>query len=243
MKGQILIESVVPILITMPFILIFIENKSGFKTLGFFVIIFIAHEVLVRLPMHYTQLKIVNGQWNWTGKLFGIIFSILVYIGIRKRISPYGFLKIKQRQQYFHKTIIATVLVTCTAFFSYFDRSMTIDTETLLYQLTMPGLDEEIMFRGILLGLLLTCLKDSIKVGQYNFGSPSVLIIGLIFGILHGLSFTNNFGFRFDYLYFLSTFLSGYIWGWTTLKSESILQSLVSHNVLNFVEHLIRMIK
>jgi membrane protease YdiL (CAAX protease family) len=193
--------------------------------------------------MQYTQLQIVSGQWNWTGKLLGIVFGVLVYIVLRKKISPYDFIKIQQGQQYFQKTIIATVLITCTAFFSYFDSSMAMDRETLLFQLTMPGLDEEIMFRAILLGLLLSCLKKNIKVGQINFGSPSILIVGLLFGLLHGLTLTDNFIFKFDFLYFISTFIFGYVWGWITVKSQSILQPIISHNVSNFISHLIMMTK
>jgi uncharacterized protein len=243
MQGQIFIEGLLPILLTMPFMIIFIKDKSHFKTYGLFVIIFISHQVIVRLPMQYTQLQITHGQLNWTGKLFGIIFGVLVYIIIRKKISPYDFIKIEQRLQYIQITIIATVLTTCTAFFSYFDSSITMDREILLYQLTMPGLDEEIMFRAISLGLLLTCLKENIKIGQFNFGSPSILIIGILFGLLHGLTLTDSFSFKFDYLYFLSTFIFGYIWSWITLKSKSILQPLVSHNVSNFIGHLIKMTK
>ena len=120
---------------------------------------------------------------------------------------------------------------------------MTIDRETLLYQLTMPGLDEEILFRAVLLGLLLTCLKENIKIGQFNLGSPSVLIIGLLFGLLHGLTLTNEFSLKFNSSYFLSTFVFGYVWSWITLKSESILQPVISHNVSNFMMYLIRMTK
>jgi len=47
----------------------------------------------------------------------------------------------------------------CTSFFSYFDSAKEFDWETLIFQLTMPGFDEEIIFRAILLGLLLTSLK------------------------------------------------------------------------------------
>lgn len=241
MEGLVFIEGLLPMLITIPFMIVFMKDKSHFKTLGVFIITFIAHEIVVRLPMQYTQLKITNGQWNWTGKLLGIIFGVLVYIVLRKKISPYNFIQIEQAPQYFQKTIIATVLISCTAFFSYFDTSLTMDKETLLFQLTMPGLDEEIMFRAILLGLLLTCLNEHIKVGKLNLGSPSVLIIGLLFGLLHGLKLTDEFSFKFDYLSFLSTFVYGYVWSWITIKSKSILQPLVSHNVLNFMTNLIRM--
>ena len=240
-EERVFIEGLLPMLFIMPFMIIFIKDKSHFKTLGVFGIIFISHEVIVRLPMLYTQLQITNGQWNWTGKLLGIIFGIVVYIVIRKKISPYDFIKIEQ--QYFQKTIIATVLITCFAFFSYFDSSLTMNKETLLFQLTMPGLDEEIMFRAILLGLLLTCLKENIMIGVFNLGNPSILIVGLLFGLLHGLTLTEQFSFKFNYSSFLSTFIMGYVWGWISLKSKSILQPIVSHNVLNFVTNLIRMTK
>jgi predicted Abi (CAAX) family protease len=243
MQGRIFIEGLLPILLTTPVMIIFIKDKSYFKTLGLILIIYISHQVIGRFPMQYTQLQITSGRWNWTGKLLGIVFDALVYIAMRKKMSPYDFIKIGQAQQYFQKTMIATVLITCTAFFSYFDSSLTMDRETLLYQLTMPGLDEEIMFRAILLGLLLTCLKENIKIGQFNFGSPSILIIGLLFGLLHGLTLTDNFSFKFDYLYFLSTFIFGYIWSWITVKSKSILQPVISHSLFNFVAYLIRMTK
>lgn len=243
MQRQIFIEALLPTLFTLPFMIVFTKDKSHFKNLGLFVIIFISHQVIVRLPMQYKWLQITDGEWNWTGKFFGIIFGILVYIIIRKKISPYDFIKIKQEQQYIQKTIIATILITCIAFFSYFDSSMKMDGETLLYQLTMPGLDEEILFRAVLLGLLLKCLKKNIKIGQFNLGSPSVLIIGLLFGLLHGLTLTDEFNLKFDSLYFLSTFVFGYVWSWITLKSESILQPVISHNVSNFVIYLIRMTK
>jgi hypothetical protein len=116
MQGRIFIEGLLPILLTMPFMIIFIKDKSHFKTCGLFMIIFIFHQVIVRLPMQYTQLQITNGQWNWTGKFFGVIFGVLVYIVIRKKISPYDFIKIEQRQQYFQRTIIATILITCLFF-------------------------------------------------------------------------------------------------------------------------------
>ena len=113
------------------------------------------------------------------------------------------------------------------------------DTETLAFQLTVPGIDEEIMFRGILLGLLATSLQDKILF----LGNPSILITAILFGFMHALTLNENFTIDFEPIYFLQTFLAGYIWGWITIKSRSILLAILSHNLSNFFGTLSTMIK
>ena len=54
------------------------------------------------------------------------------------------------------------------------------DIETLLFQLTIPGIDEEIMYRGVLLGLLMSCIKDKRFFRNYI----GILIIAILFGFI-----------------------------------------------------------
>ena len=44
--------------------------------------------------------------------------------------------------------------------------------ETLLFQITMPGFDEEIMFRAILLGLMCSALRNTNK----EYKNPAIII-------------------------------------------------------------------
>lgn len=238
---NLIFESVLPVLFIVPLTLLFLKDKLQVKTIVLFSVIFILYQAILKAPKEFVSLQFIKGQWNWTGKLFGITFGFILYRVLKDKLKPFDFLRFKQDPKTFFKTMLLASLMVCTSFFSYFDSAKEFSWETLLYQLSMPGLDEELMFRAILLGLLLTCLKDKIKMGKWALGSPSVLIVGILFGLVHALHFKNNIEFE-SYVFFC-TFLSGYVWSWITVESKSILLPVISHNLTNFMQNLIRMVK
>ena len=220
-----------------------VKDNGQIKTIGLFSLIFFSYRMILKLPTQIEELQIVHGQWNWTGKLFGILFGTLMYLLLRRRLKPFTFLQFKQKAESLKSTMLITIIITCISFLAYFDTSEPFDIETLLFQLTMPGFDEEIMFRGVLLGLLLTCFKDKMIIRGKDFGSPSVLFIGLLFGLAHGLAVTDNLSIKFELYPFLGTFVLGYVWSWVTVESKSILQSVLSHSLSNFIMNIVRMTK
>ncbi|WP_166921512.1 CPBP family intramembrane glutamic endopeptidase [Flavobacterium poyangense] len=238
---NLMFESVLPVLVVLPLMLLFLKDKSQVKTIVLFAVIFILYQLILKAPKEFVSLQVIKGQWNWTGKLLGIIFGFILYSILKDKLKPFDFLQFKQNPKTFFKTMLLAFLMVCTSFFSYFDSVKEFNWETLLYQLSMPGLDEELMFRAILLGLLLTCLRDKIKMGKWTLGNPSILIIGILFGLVHALHFKNNI--KFESYIFFCTFLSGYIWSWVTVESKSILLPVISHNLTNFMQNLIRMVK
>lgn len=240
MKINFIIESVLPLLFVLPLTILFIKDKSQINTIALFSVIFIVHEIILHLPKEFIELQLIKGKWNWTGKLAGIIFGIFTYIILRDKLKSFDFLQFRQNPKTFFKTLVVALIMVCTSFFSYFDSVKEFDWETLIFQLTMPGFDEEIIFRAILLGLLLTSLNDNIKIGRWTLGNPSILIVNLLFGLVHGIHFKNNFGFE-PYPFFASS-LYGYVWGWITIKSRSILLPVISHNLTNFLNKVLIMI-
>lgn len=240
---KILIESILPILVLLPLTIFFIKDKEQIKEIGLFSIIFMLYQVVLKLPIEISELQIIHSKWNWTGKLFAIIFGVLTYLLLRKRITTFDFIHFRQNQKSLKKTLLLTCVPICISLISYFDTSKQFDKETLLFQLTMPGIDEELMFRAILLGLLLSSFKDKIIIKNINLGNPSILFIGLLFGIVHGLGITDNYKLNFELSPFIWTFFYGYIWSWITIESKSILQPIISHNLSNFLQNIIRMIK
>ena len=111
--------------------------------------------------------------------------------------------------------------------------------ETLAFQLTMPGIDEEIMFRGILLGLLMSALKPKIPF----LGNPSVLLTAILFGFVHALTIDKNNSVGFEPLYFVQTFIGGYAWARVTVQTRSVLLAVLSHGFSNFFSALATMLK
>jgi membrane protease YdiL (CAAX protease family) len=240
---KIIVESVLPLLLILPLAILFIKDRKQAKTLGLFSFTFIFHQIVLKLPMDFQELQIIHSKWNWIGKLFGIIMGLTIYYFLRNKLKPFDFLQFKQDPKTLKKTFLLTMITTCFAFFPFFYSALPFDTETLIYQLTMPGFDEEIMFRAILLGLLLSCFKEVIKIGKRTYGNPSILVIGLLFGLVHGIEIKDNLSLKIEIYPIIFTFIYGYIWSWTTMESKSILQATISHNVSNFVGHVLKMIK
>lgn len=228
----------VELLIVSP-VIIYTLKKSNikWKVLVLFCLFFLLNQLLLELPRKFEHLKIIESNWNWSGKIYAIVGSILFYLVFKKEFSDNDFFKIKQAKNSLKPTILTTLCVTFLAIIiSYFlFGTSQPNAETLIFQLTMPGFDEEIAFRGIMLGLLATALKEKIEFGFFGFGNPAVLTTSILFGLIHSLGIDEHWNVTQDWIYFLQTFLIGLVLGWMTIKSRSILMPILSHNLINSV--------
>lgn len=242
--AEILTENLLQLLIVCPLLLFSLKsrNKESMKILLVFAVYFLFRSALLHLPLEMSQAKFINGNWNWSGKIFAILSSCLFLLVYRKYSLKDYFLTLKQNKDFLKKGIsIVGVLFIIGSLMSYiFSTPKEWSWETFFFQLTMPGIDEEIAYRGIMLGLLTKALKLKIKMLKFSIGNPAILITAILFGFAHSLFITNFFEIEFNIYPFLRTGIIGWIWGWLTLKSGSILLALISHNLGNVTDHLIR---
>ncbi|WP_111309798.1 CPBP family intramembrane glutamic endopeptidase [Confluentibacter sediminis] len=243
---KLLIKNIAQLLIVLPLI-IYTLKKSHIKwsALLLFCLFFLQNQLLLELPREFEFLNIIEGNWNWSGKIYAMAGSLLFYWLFKKEFSEHDFFKIKQARNSIRPNIITTLIVMFLAValaFFLFGKSEP-DTETLLFQLTMPGFDEEIAFRGIMLGLLSTVLNETIDFGFIKFGNPAILITSILFGLIHSFGIDEQWHIAQDWIYFSQTFLYGLVLGWMTIKSRSILMPIISHNLTNTVGTIITWIK
>lgn len=235
-------ESLLQLAVVLPMIFIFLKkyDKENIKRVIFFTLIFICYQILLSLPKNFEFLKIIHGNWNWNGKILGILFGIVCYFLFRHLFIDHDYFTLKQDKTYLKETSIVSIIVVlfATIIWAIFGKSE-FNLETLAFQLTLPGIDEEIMYRGILLGLLMSGLKSQVKF----IGNPSLLISSVLFGVIHALKLNDDFAVNFNLIYSLQTGIAGYAWGWITIKSRSILLGILSHNLSNFFGTLAMMIK
>ena len=216
------------------------KNKETIKILLALVFIYFLDSILLELPRHYSALKIFHWDthWNWNGKFYATIGSILFLVFYRKfKLADY-FLTFKQNKS-FAKTgilIVASILLIKSSVFYFYDTKMNWNLDTLLFQFSAPGINEEIIYRGIMLGLLTKILKPKIL-----FLNPAIVITALLFGLAHGLSLNDSLEINFALTSFLRTFGLGLVWAWLTIRSGSILLALLAHNLGNGLPNLIRM--
>lgn len=213
------------------------KNKAGnFKPILYFVLIYVLSNLITSSFSDVTFF--IGQQRNWVGKGLALIAGLLFIIILPAFNSTSFGLTCKIK-----RATTRPLLIFC---FSYFlirvglyaasgNATLTINIETLLFQSTLPGIQEEILYRGILLGLLNTVfIIPRFKFLQVHFGLATI-IISLLFGLAHGINMHNDFSLSFNYFSLLRTAFDGLLFALLTEKTKNILPAIVFHNLLNLI--------
>ena len=237
---KIFIEPLLHIAVILPFLLC-LKNRGRINNLRILSITFCyyIYSIALLLPKLFDVCNFINSRWNWDGKIFGIICCVLLYLIFRKLFSDNDFFTFKQSKDGLKPAALgAAIVVLISAVIWAILGNTQFNIESLLFQISLPGIDEELMFRGLILGLMCSSLRTI----QSSFGNTAIILNAVLFGLMHALTLTSD-SINFNFIYFLQTGSAGYIWAWITLKSKSILLAIIYHNFSNFFGTLATMLK
>lgn len=206
------------------------------RILGVFALIAAAYlgldDLVTGLASAYSGIDFIGGNWNWTGKVLSLGLSMLMIYVFKLSFETVG-LTLKQRHMKIG-LIALSLFIVWGACLGYLFKPGITNAETLIFQLTMPGLAEEIAYRGIAPAILLGLIQ---KKGPVE-GMPWVVIVitSLMFGLWHGLSYANgNFGF--DIMSALFPFIGSIPGGWLRFKTGSLVFPVLAHGLANLAFH------
>lgn len=186
----------------------------------------------------YGQLPdLIGGDWNWQGKLLATVGTLAVAAlpalgwrasGLTLTQAP-GSLR--------------TALVVSLFYVGFFVAlalafpNEPASAETVAFQMTMPGLEEEIFYRGALLLILARAFTARLSfLGvDWHWGA---IISSVLFGLVHAFGFSDG-AFSFDPLTMVLTGVPSLIGVWLVLKTRSVLLPLVLHNFGNTITTLL----
>jgi len=181
----------------------------------------------------FKSLDVLGVHWNWTGKLLSLLLSALVITGLRLSPATVG---LTFRQRHLKIGLIALVLfIGWGACLGLLFKPGAPDAETLAFQACMPGLSEELVYRGILPALLLGLVWGKAPIE----GMPWVVIFvsSAVFGILHGLNYSDG-KLGFEVMSALFPFVGSIPGGWLRFKTGSLLIPIVAHGLANVAFHI-----
>lgn len=180
------------------------------------------------LPSTYPDLRIIDANWNWTGKIYSLALAAVVLRGLRIKPKAAG---ITLSQRNLSTSVIALVLFALWGLaLGLIFRPDQTDLETIAFQASMPGLAEELAYRGIAPVLLLGLhpWRPAIQ------GIPWT-VIGLtacVFGTWHGLRVTDS-GISFDLVSAAIPFVGSIAGGWLRFSSGSLVFPIIAHGAAN----------
>jgi membrane protease YdiL (CAAX protease family) len=201
----------------------------------YFALVYLINNVLVSS----LAIPLFEGQrFNWLGKGAATLFLVLcVYLlpGFRK--EPFGLTWRAQWEG------TRPILAICAIYFLlriglyYFSGEATaaIHLETTLFQATLPGIHEELLYRGVLMGLLSSVLiRPSFRFAGVDFGWP-VILTTLLFGLDHAVSISQSFDVNVNYFGLVRTGIDGFLFALLVQKTRSLFPAVVYHNLLNLI--------
>lgn len=176
--------------------------------------------------------KIPGADWNWVGKVFSLVLSAIVIVALR--LSP-GAVGLTLKQDHKKIGIAALVLFavwgTCLGLLFKPGQA---DLETLAFQATMPGIAEELVYRGICPAILLGLIRR--RTPEPGIPWAVILATSIVFGIWHGLGYSGG-DFRFDTMSALFPFVGSIAGGWLRFKTGSLVVPVLGHGIANVAFH------
>ena len=170
---------------------------------------------------------------NWFGKTLSIAGTlVMLYFLPRVGFRDAGLVWTQDEGSL--RPVIQTgglviLFMTCVSFLFAYSPNTSI--ENLLWQATMPGIDEELFFRGLLLLLLHQAFGKGLNIWGAETGW-GLWLVTVTFGLLHGVTIEAG-DIDVDITVTMGTGFMGFILTWMRERTGSLVVPVLFHNVSN----------
>ena len=182
---------------------------------------------------------------NWSGMLLSLAIALIFILYHSKAIrKDIGFTTL------FNKSTLKLGILIFMGFLAFdfafkmilFPKGGTFDLEQFVFQATLPGLTEEIVYRGILLWILGKAFVPTKQVKGICFGW-GFIIVTFLFGMIHGVVLTEAMEFKVDYITIVYiTLITSLSLGILRKFSGNLILPTLGHNVVNLMNFCIRLL-
>lgn len=180
---------------------------------------------------------VIGGAWNWQGKVLALAATLAI-----AALPAFGWrragLTLAQAPGSWRAAISVAALY--CAFFIAIALAFqgdAADAETIAFQLTLPGLEEEPFYRGLLLLALDRAFTGRRRILGVDWGWGALLSCWL-FGMAHAFGYADG-ALAFDPVTMALTALPAFLAVWLRLRTGSVLLPILLHNAGNALPLLI----
>ncbi len=201
------------------------------------------YSVAIFLPVAYPHLLPHLGkEWNWAGKLFSIVTTtivtvlLLVFAGFRARDFGLTFVQAPGTGRAILFGIIPFLILVGVLVWQMSPPGPWPGRETLAYQASLPGLDEEFFFRGILLAVFdrMFPTKWDVLGARIGYGA---LAISIVFGIGHAVLLDKALHPHFFVAEGIFAGVIGLMLVWVRARAQSLVLPVLAHNAVNLLNY------
>ncbi len=198
-------------------------------------LLMVAYDALLTRGYGHIPLDFGPSAWNWEGKALAVLSSLVVAAVLGFRRS--GVTLRHDRTGLPGALALSAVLVAVFLGLALYFPGEPTTADTLAFQLTMPGLDEELFYRGVLLVMLNEAFGRPMSMlgAPMGWGAP---VSSVAFGLTHALGFADG-GYSFDAMAMALTGGPALLLVWLREKTGSLVLPILLHNFANSIFHLV----
>ncbi len=236
--------------ILLSFLIDFKRSIKYWYLLVLFFAIGLVDNLFHALTMTYPDIQLINTYvwnnnliFNWSAKLYSVVFVLLLLIPLKRIIMPDEIgLKIRQNKDSRKFSMLFILFFFLTASTLGISSGKTpFDANTLLYTAIIPGVSEELIYRGLLLGLLNKIFEIRFRFLGTSFGWGAILT-SMVFGLMHGFRLGNEYQLHFDFITIMLTGSYGFLFALLRERSGSLVFPVIGHSAADFFNFFFRMI-
>lgn len=172
-----------------------------------------------------------GADWNWAGKLAAFAGTLIVM-----SLPAFGWARSGARLEQgprWRGSLLLLVVLACLFFWLALSSAdgKPDSAETIAFQWTMPGLDEEFFYRGT----LLLALNEAFRPKANILGAPigyGGLLTTILFGLTHALSYKAG-AIDIDPMTFAITGVPALLLLWLRERTGSLVMPVIGHNISN----------
>jgi membrane protease YdiL (CAAX protease family) len=226
------LQTLLVLAIVLPFGLIAIWRvpSANRKLIIMVAVLLFVESAFLRAPR---MLFFAGLYWNWQGKILEILWPFLfILVYHRFSFSEIG-MTLKLNSGSLRPIVLMALLsLLPTVIGIAFGNRLPANIETLLFQMTMPGIGEELVFRGVLLSLLNQAFGKTKTLWNAQVGW-GLILTALLFSAVHFVTISKTGAVHFHIANMLSTLGIGLALGWIRERGGSLLPCVVLHNLGN----------
>lgn len=196
--------------------------------------------VVTLIPTYNHALQVPGAHWNWSGKILDIaVMLAAAAVFVRsKRFAASDFgLTFRQAPGTGRAILLMMVpflIIVAALAATLFGNAKLPPTEKLWYEASLPGLAEELLWRGILLAILDRMFTARFTLGRAEIGYGAIAV-SLVFGLVHGVQFDDKLTLHTDWESGTFALFTGFALAWLRLRTKSLVLPVVLHNATNMI--------
>jgi len=214
---------------------LFLRGKVKWGWFAGALVLMAAYDALLTRGYGQIPIQFWPSDWNWEGKTLAIALSLTVALVLGARRT--GLTLKQDRKGLPGALVLCGAVIAVFLALAFWSPNAPINADELAFQLTMPGLDEELFYRGVLLLMFNEAFARSWRI----LGAPmgwGALITSVAFGLAHALGYSDG-GFTFDALTMALTGGPALLLVWLRERTGSLLLPVLMHNFANSISLLL----